>query len=1207
MLKKIYSVLKKIFTPLPLIIIMSFVLALLIYFLGSRIGASGIYPFRDEALRFWTAIFFAGLGSLLLLFVLIRALFTWLGGRGKREKREPTIEEQEAAAMNKVFDRAVAVIRKRWSGGGRRIYGLPWYLVLGKQEAGKTSIIENGDLRFPIDHEIKAEVDSIGSFAACRFINWRVSGNEAVLLDMAGEVFLPHEERSSVDKVLWGRFLRNLQRVRPRRPINGVILTIDLPEFAGYSQFERERYSALVRRTIDDLVEQLGTRLTIHVMFTKMDQIAGFADYFENLSASEREMLFGFHFLYEGKHTLGWLEQFEKQYTAFLERMNKHIKKRVLGLKNARSRREAFAFYRGFLGLEAPLIAFLNSALTPDKFSTPPLVRGIYFASNTQENPPRNVFLEAISHRYQLPEPLYGASQNAKFPYFITPFFKRAVFPEAGLAGNNLKVERRYRRRLLFAFLIGAAACLLGGFYWNYSYENNLHQAQIVLDKTLAFSQLNRNAQMDHTGYTLLEPLNTIRGATFEFGNYRRVSPVVGQLTLYQGGKIGPIADKTYKAVLSQELASFLTKGVEETLRRTCPKGTDRELELLRVYRMLGDSEGRDDRVIQKYFKDLWQRNFEAQAEVQNQLTGHLDYMLTTVPESYELDENLVITAQNNLGRLTPYRRVYASLRSDAERQLPNALEFSTSVGATFGLVYRANNLNNAQGQRVAGEIVHKEREEDNDMCGHLSEKTFERAPFEVPRFFTNEEYKDFFIPQNQKIAQVAAKDLWVLGKLETTNYSQADYDRIQSKVREIYTDEYIRVWRQSLNTMEVKPFEDIRDATEILRALSGTENPIRRVAQLVSENTLIYEPDGEILKGDEAADSKLPIDPDREAGLLIYDSFGDIRRMLEDKPEGGQASIYQIEEALIAVYDYLKIIRDAPSPNAKALEVAIKRAELVGEDPIYVLQRIAERVPSPFDQHLSFIASETWRIVMLGATQELNRQWHDDIYGDYQRLIAGKYPFNRESDIDLPVEDFKEFFQPGGILETFYKNELLIFVDEKTGEPRVIDGQSLEVDKSFAGSLRKAIDITRSFFNADGELMLSFKVERDSMSANLSRAVLNFEGQVVVNNHGPSRPVTIVWPNLIDLPSTSRVDMSPLHGTGRSYGKQFYGSWSWLRLYDSAQKTNFQNNAVNISFTNNNNQSATFTVIPDAKVNPFFNSPLSAFELPSRLRTRRN
>ncbi len=1198
---RIVNTLKKLFRPLALITVLSLIFAPVIYYFGEKVKLKGFAPFQAEATRQWTALGLLILGLSLLSFIVIRAIVRKIRSRKKTEKREPTAAELEGEGMDLAFAKAIAVIRSRWSRAGRSIYGVPWFMVIGRNDAGKTSIIENGDMRFPIDHEISAELAELEGLHAQDFVTWRVAGNEAVLLDLDGAHFVAHEDRTLVQQVLWDRFLGNLQKARPRRPLNGIVVDIDLMEFSHFTMAEREEYSTLVRRTVNDLVERLGTRLTVHIAFTKLDQVAGFSDFFESMNGLEREDLFGFHFLYEGRHTPDWLDQFETQYGEFLARLHRQTVKRMLDLKGKKMRREAFTFYRTFLGLEAPLKAFLGGALSPDKFSTPPLVRGIYFASNRQENAPRSVFLEAIGQRYHLPEPLYGTSQGASYPYFITRFFKNAVFPEAGLAGKNIKAEQQYRNRALSVLAASIALCIGGGMYWANQYNKNLHLAENVLERTRVFSGLNQEARQDPTGQQLLEPLNAIQEATFEFENFREISPTEAQLTLYQGRRIGPIADAAYRTILNEQFATILTKGVEERLRNVCPKGSDEELEYLRVYRMLGDLEGRDDRVIDKYFGDLWQASFEASGDIQNQLNGHLDYMLETVPEGYEIDENLVLSTQSNLSRLTPYRRVYSSLRSLAERQLPNPIEFETSIGASFGIVYKDIEIAQGDAENAGEGAVAK------PVCGEITEAVFNHSPFQIPRFFTTDEFHGFFVPQNAQVARVSADDLWVLGLLETTNYSEEDFAKIQENVREIYADDYIRTWRQSLNALEPRDFADIRDATEVLRALSGPSDPIRRIAILVGENTEIYEPIPDILNGTEASSSKLPIDPDKAAALEIYESFGEIRRMTEVAQEGGQNNMDQIEEALISLYDYMKSVRDATKPNAKALELAIQRAELAGEDPIYVLNRIAERTPAPFGNHLRHIADESWRVIMVGATEELNRKWHDEIYGDYQRLIAGRYPFRRSSELDLPIEDFEEFFRPGGILERFYEQELLIFVEEATGEPRIIDGQSLAVDADFAANLRQAIDITNSFFDASGELSVEFTVSTGKMSPNLSRSVLNFEGQVVINSHGPAQPITIVWPNIIDGPKASRIDMSPLAGTGRTISQSFEGPWSWLRLYDGAEKSNLTNNSVDIIFGNANGQSTSYRIQPQARVNPFFNSPLSEFNLPSHLRSNIN
>lgn len=1198
-MKTLVKVLKKIFSPLPLIMIVSLIVAAVVYFYGSRIGMRGIYPFSSSNVRFWTAMGLLALSAVLFLVIVIRAIAAWRKSKEPRAKREPTEEERELAAFDSYFTAVIKTIRANWTGKGKSVYGLPWYMVLGDHGAGKTSFIDGSGLRFPIDHEIKAETRDYQGTQAASVVNFRVAGKEAILLELNADYFTHHDAQSQAQKLLWTQLGKNLIKVRARRPINGIVLMFDMVEFMTMSSEERDVFAVSTRRTINDLIEQLGTQMTIHIVFSKMDLIAGFDDYFENLNVNERESLFGFHFLKKGKNTPDWLSQFDTQYASFIENVQLQLKKRIIDLKTPESRAEAFAFFRSLSGLQEPLHDFFQTALSADFFTTPPLVRGIYMGSHCQENAARNVFHEAIGQRYGFLAPLYGVPKRASFPFFSAKIFKEAILPEAGLAGNNQRAEGAHRRRFWLTAAVSAVAVLASSGFWYNRFNVNLAQAEAVLAQSTNFTADEKGQGTDFTGQQYLAQLDQIRQATFEFGNYREVTPIMASLTLYQGSRIGPITDTAYSKVLHDQFGAELRDGVAQALRDICPKGSDKELDLLRVYRMLGTLNGRDPRVIEQYFRTLWQREFESDAPRQAALASHLDYMLNAVPVAYELDENLVREAQSNITKMSPYRRIYASLRALADSQMPNALELDTAVGASFDMTYQvATNRVESTAQDEAAPA---------DGCGLVTERRFDRGAFEIPRFMTKSAYYDFFIPQNERVASIVAKDLWVLGRLESSNYSEADLEVIKGKVRENYVDDYIRVWRQSLNAMQMRDFTDIRDATEILRAASGADMPIRRVAQLIEQETVIVDDQTVLLEGTEAPSSTLPVNPDKVAGAQINDAFREIRALFDEQVEGSATNVDQIQEALVTLYDYMKVIRDAPSMNGKALEEAINRIELREEDPIYVLQRLSERAPAPFDQHLRHIADESWRVIMVAATDELNRKWHEEIYGAYSRLIAGKYPFDRSSSTDLPVDDFVEFFAPSGILDNFYRNELLIFVDAATGTPKVVDGQSLAVDKDFSKNLKAAINITNNYFNADGELSVEFAVSPEKLSPNLSRAILNFEGQIINNTHGPSRPITIVWPNIIDGPKSSRIDLSPLLGEGRATGTQIDGAWSWLRLYDRAGKSSISENAVDIVFSNAAGQQAVFKIRPTSEVNVFFNSPLSDFSLPSRLRTAEN
>ncbi|MCV6596900.1 MAG: hypothetical protein OIF40_07435, partial [Mangrovicoccus sp.] len=110
--------------------ILCVVLAGLVYFLGHKLGMRGIYPFKGDGIRFWVSLVLMLMGAILLIVHIWQWVVAWKAGREPKEPREPTIEELEAKAMDDTFAAAVRMIRNRWSGKGRRIYGLPWYLML---------------------------------------------------------------------------------------------------------------------------------------------------------------------------------------------------------------------------------------------------------------------------------------------------------------------------------------------------------------------------------------------------------------------------------------------------------------------------------------------------------------------------------------------------------------------------------------------------------------------------------------------------------------------------------------------------------------------------------------------------------------------------------------------------------------------------------------------------------------------------------------------------------------------------------------------------------------------------------------------------------------------------------------------------------------------------------------------------------------------
>jgi len=71
-------------------------------------------------------------------------------------------------------------------------------------------------------------------------------------------------------------------------------------------------------------------------------------------------------------------------------------------------------------------------------------------------------------------------------------------------------------------------------------------------------------------------------------------------------------------------------------------------------------------------------------------------------------------------------------------------------------------------------------------------------------------------------------------------------------------------------------------------------------------------------------------------------------------------------------------------------------------------------------------------------------------------------------------------------------------------------------------------------------------------MSGSISRSVLNIEGQLVTYSHGPSRLISILWPNaLSSKQDVSQISMSRSGGFG---SMTYTGLWSSFRLFDRSE-----------------------------------------------------
>ncbi len=679
---------------LPILLFTTFILLnVAIWWAGPWLEVAGYKPLESIMARVVASSLFT-LGCLA-----VWGIWQWrkLQAFKSEQKREEQLrqdpikvyEQRQEVELNQVMLNMKQSLNKH-----NYLYALPWYLVLGLENAGKTSLINRSGQNFVFSSVMRAsgqKSENPYSF------DWWI-GDESVLIDPDGELLTQgnrsEENDGALERRLWLHFVDWLDRTRSRRPLNGIVLALDVAHLATATASERKAYANLLRARLRELMETLSTRLPVYIALTKLDLLHGFEPFFKHYTKSQREEVLGFTFSMDSVDNLdSWLEEFASEYTQFVSRVNGMLPHAVAAPMTLEERNAIYSFTRQISGLKEILQQFFQEALASDQFSTSALVRGAYFTSVYQQGVPTNAFDDAASRRYGLSHAI-NTAQRAKNStvYFTQKLFTHIIYPEAGLASDNFRVAKNKRRLMGLSFVACSVATLLLAGTWHRNYLNNVQHADTVLTKVNQYKEQFPTSRSLASQREVLDPLNKIREATLEFGFFRDKPQYISDFGLYQGHTIGPKVEETYLNLLETR---FLPLLMADTIVALNQAETDEEkLAVLRVYRMLVDKSGRYQDYVMDYFAKYWQKSFSGQRQIQEELLGHLDYAMRHTDLTAERlngdkgaeqvmrpYDKVIARAQVELGSMPNDQRVYRNLKLSAQTVLGPSVNLRSLIG----------------------------------------------------------------------------------------------------------------------------------------------------------------------------------------------------------------------------------------------------------------------------------------------------------------------------------------------------------------------------------------------------------------------------------------------------------------------------------------------------------------------------------------------
>ena len=772
-------------------------LSLLIWFGGPWIGIGDSHPLMSQVARLVLIVVIVAIWAICLQISQLR-------GRRKSAQLSSDVaaveskwvdpgdarSADERAQLQGRFQEAVQTLRTRRGGGN--LYTLPWYVVIGPPGSGKSTLVQNSGLHFPLAE--KFGKDALRGVGGTRNCDWWFT-DEAVFLDTAGRYTTQDSDRDA-DAGAWAEFLRLLQRYRKRRPINGVMLAMSVSDLMVLDANGLRDHVAAVRRRLDELGEQLHISVPVYLVLTKCDLVAGFTEFFDNLDPEQRSQVWGVSFPVAATMDGSAAPALAGEFDLLLERLNARVLDRMHGERDGTRRAAVLSFPLQLASLRETIRQFVEGVFSSHQYGMPPLLRGVYLTSGTQEGTPIDRMMGAVARTFGVDASRVQASGAKQRTFFVERLLKDVLFHESGFAGTNPALERRKILLQAGAWIgmLAVTVLLLAGMFASYKRNGSyLQQVQQAVAQYPAKADIT-GATNDKTYFAQalqrLDAMSAVQGVAQQ---HKGDVPWLMRFGLYQGNAVG---DGVHAAYL-RELNALLLPGVAMRFRNGLAGNASDPQALyyyLKGYLMLAEPAHRDVDQLVALTNIEWQKIFPANPDLQQEL-GKQFAVLVADPgklRSITPDQSLVAQARSTLQTADLATLVYGNLKLQESSSGDPMLHLDKAMGLLGNLFRRKSGAPLSQ---------------------------------PVPALYTQPVFRKEIDSGIKDAVDQFAKDDWVVGEAKMDMLARS---RMQQQVQALYEQDYTKYWDDLLGDFELKPVADMQGISAVANGIAGPSSPLK-------------------------------------------------------------------------------------------------------------------------------------------------------------------------------------------------------------------------------------------------------------------------------------------------------------------------------------------------------------------------------------------
>jgi type VI secretion system protein ImpL len=984
-----------------------------------------------------------------------------------------------------------------------------------------------------------------------------------------------------------------------------------------------------IRRRIDDLIASWGIEFPVILVFTRMDEVPGFNDFFASFSG-KNDQVFGAAIGEEAQKMLP-RQAFKREFDLLCASMSERRLESLSVSSDAGRKRLICRFAIHFEGMQEKLSDFITELFKPSSYEGKPLFHGFYFTSCQKARNLENETVSPVTSQINISNTIAnhpfnprriaamreGPSENAVKTaqlksYFTTALFSSLISGNAGLTVKHTQKRSRQEmiRHYIFIALIAAVSI---GFCW------------------YLFAGMGANRKLFDSYAEKLSGNTSVRSyadAFKKFGDIGRVTidlqrsedrgPSVslgGPVGIYKGRKVLS-GIKPEFILLSQKLIlKPALKYIEYSINGLCDQPGELTGEQhLALYRSLKAYLTVSEAVAGR--GELIDTTFMREA-----LVEAVTQSLMRAEGQSRLPPEIETIVNENLGLLLSYLK---------RGQFPLIQENQSTVAYARRRLQRlpdATTLYQSVAARVSEDVP---RISLSDILGS-TEGSILKSELTVSAIYTKEGWDRYVRDAIADASKDPFKLDWVMGSSgDKAPSSLPDPSKLRDAMKEAYCTDYANKWLEFIGAVSMEEFGDLDRSGRIIKKLISSQSEFDLLLNAVADYT-----DLELAsEASENSDKAIAMASKFKGTKALAKKAGKLQSAAENaaddfdfvKKTGGDylrrtfdpfRSFVKSSQGALGGYEgYKDHAQTLVEKTGDIAERGDAHAVVVFNgtetDPLLAswkytqncLAGFPEDLSAPLGNLLLMPLRHTGTAASAVLTRKLNERWQDEVVKPFTSRFASGFPLKGSSAEEASFNDVMEFFRPNtGTLWGFYNRVLAPFVIKNGNDWTAINVGSLELNfnPDILPCLKNAERIREIFFKTDGTLR-TMNITITPLTQNRYRSSLDVNGQTADLKPG-GQSVQIRWP--IDAPSQGAV-LKAYVSDDFTQDITCRGRWGLMRLLQKA-KINILNKSTfdatwEMNVQNMYTAYLTFRIQVSGNDNPFGEPVFSQFNCPTSL-----